>query len=209
MNNFAQLSGGPGTQFVLRWRGRQEGPYSATVIELKLEAHEIGLSHELFYNGEWVTLRDFLAGREAIIRSENQARQEAGRREREEAERQTREKEERLRSELLSEERRKNDLLQASMAERQRAGAPGQANQIRLKPHRAGAILALGLVGLFVCGPLCIAAWFMGNDDLREMDAGLMDSSGRSTTSTGRTLGALGVVLWIIGVILIMAVNSQ
>jgi hypothetical protein len=191
--------------FLIRWRGKQEGPYTAAVIEGKLAANQIGLLHEISHNGQWVALRDFFAERAAIIRLENQARQEAERRDREEAERQTREREERLRSDILSEERRKNDLLQASMAERQRTEAPGQTQQIILKPHRAGTILALGLVGLLICGPLCAAAWFMGDSDIREMDAGLMDKSGRSTTSTGRALGVLGVFLWIIGIICFIA----
>jgi hypothetical protein len=148
-----------------------------------------------------VTLRDFFAEREAVIRSENQAREEAERRAREVAERQTREREERRQAELLLEERRKNDLLQASMSERQRSESPSPSQTIVLKPHRAGTILTLGIIGLIICGPLCIAAWLMGDSDIREMDAGLMDKSGRSTTSTGRALGVLGSILWIIAIV--------
>jgi hypothetical protein len=47
MNNFAQLSDSRAT-FLVRWRGRQEGPYLASVIEAKLAANEIGLQHEIF-----------------------------------------------------------------------------------------------------------------------------------------------------------------
>jgi hypothetical protein len=195
------LSDDSNATFLIRWRGRQEGPYTTAVIEGKLAANQIGLLHEISHNGQWVTLRDFFAEREAVIRSENQAREEENRRAREEAERQTREREERRQAELLSEERRKNDLLQASMAERQRSESPSYNQPIVLKPHRAGTILALGIIGLIICGPLCIAAWLMGDSDIREMDAGIMDKSGRSTTSTGRALGVLGSILWIIAIV--------
>jgi len=195
------LSDDSNVTFLIRWRGRQEGPYTAAVIEAKLAANQIGLLHEITLNGQWVTLRDFIAEREAVIRSENQAREEENRRAREEAERQTREREERRQADILSEERRKNDLLQASLSERQRSESPSYAQQIILKPHRAGTILTLGIIGLIICGPLCIAAWLMGDNDIREMDAGIMDKSGRSTTSTGRSLGVLGSILWIIAIV--------
>ena len=113
-------------------------------------------------------------------------------------------REEKLQAEQLAESRRKNDLLQASLAERQRSEAPVYHQAAVLKPHRAGSILALGLLGLLFCGPLCLAAWVMGNSDLSEMEAGLMDKSGQSTTATGRTVGAAGTILWVIAVLLII-----
>src|SRR5271170_1793028 len=97
------LSDDSNATFLIRWRGRQEGPYTAAVIEGKLAANQIGLLHEISHNGQWVTLREFFAGREAVIRLENQARDEANRRAHEEAERQTREREERRQAEQLSE----------------------------------------------------------------------------------------------------------
>jgi hypothetical protein len=195
------LSDDSNATFLIRWRGKQEGPYTAAVIEEKLAANQMGLLHEIFHNGQWVTLRDFFAEREAVIRAERLAREEDERRAREAAERQAREREERRQTELVAEERRKNDLLQASMSERQRSESPSHIQPIILKPHRAGTILTLGILGLIVCGPLCIAAWLMGDSDIREMDAGLMDKSGRSTTSTGRALGVLGSILWIIAIV--------
>jgi hypothetical protein len=200
MNNFAELSDGDSAKFLVRWRGRQEGPYLASVIEAKLEANEIGLLHEIFYEGKWVTIRDYITEREAIIRAELQAREEQERSARQEAEQQAREREEQHRAAALAEERRKNDLLAAGL---ERPIAPQSA----LRPHRGGLILTLGLIGLFVCGPLCLAAWVMGSSDLREMDAGIMDGSGRSNTSSGRNIGMLGTVLWIVAVVIIFVVG--
>ena len=64
MNNFAQLSDSRAT-FLVRWRGRQEGPYLASVIEAKLAANEIGLQHEIFYDGKWVAIQDYIRQKES------------------------------------------------------------------------------------------------------------------------------------------------
>jgi hypothetical protein len=61
MNNFAELSDGASAQFLVRWRGRQEGPYPAAVIEAKLAANEIGLLHEILVKGKWVTIRNYIS----------------------------------------------------------------------------------------------------------------------------------------------------
>jgi hypothetical protein len=202
MNNFAELSDGGSAKFLVRWRGRQEGPYLASVIEAKLAANEIGLLHEVFYEGKWVTIRDYITEREALLRAERQAREEQERRAREEAERQAREREEQHRTAELAEQRRKNDLLAAGLARQSDAGRAPMGPQIALKPHRSGLILTLGWAGLLVCGPLCLAAWVMGSSDLREMDAGIMDGSGRSGTSSGKNIGILGTILWIGGAVI-------
>jgi hypothetical protein len=70
-----------------------------------------------------------------------------------------------------------------------------------MKPHRATTILVLGILSLVLCAPLGIVAWIMGNADLREMDAGMMDPSGRSTTNAGRICGIIGTVLLGIGIV--------
>jgi hypothetical protein len=104
MNNFAELSDRDSAKFLVRWRGRQEGPYLASVIESKLAANEIGLLHEVFYEGKWVTIRDYITEKEAILRAERLAREEQERRAREETERQAREREEKRQPELLAED---------------------------------------------------------------------------------------------------------
>lgn len=73
-----------------------------------------------------------------------------------------------------------------------------------LKPHRGGAILALGIVGLTVCVICGIIAWVMGNTDLREIDAGRMDPAGRGNTSAGRICGMISVILGIVGFVITM-----
>lgn len=46
--------------YSMRWRGRETGPFSIADIEERLDAHEVGLWHELFHNGRWVTLKEFI-----------------------------------------------------------------------------------------------------------------------------------------------------
>lgn len=55
-------------QFHLRWRGQVTGPYTWADIERKLDAHEIGLLHDLQQNNNWTTLGEYLAGRAEAFR---------------------------------------------------------------------------------------------------------------------------------------------
>ena len=70
-----------------------------------------------------------------------------------------------------------------------------------LKAHRATLVLALGIVGLLCCGPVSIVAFLFGKKDLEEMDAGLMDPSGRGTTNVGRILGIVGMVFFALSMV--------
>jgi amino acid transporter len=77
-----------------------------------------------------------------------------------------------------------------------------------MKPHRANTVLVFGILSLLVCAPLGIAAWIMGNTDLREMDSGLMDPSGRDSTNAGRICGIIGTILMILIIIFFVVVLS-
>ena len=73
------------------------------------------------------------------------------------------------------------------------AGAPAAGAYVR--PHRSGAVLALGILGLVVCLICGIIAWVMGSGDLREMRAGRMDRSGESMTRAGMICGIVSVII--------------
>ena len=75
-----------------------------------------------------------------------------------------------------------------------------------MKPHRATLILVLGILSLVICQPLGIVAWVMGNGDLKAMDAGTMDPSGRSTTNAGRICGMIATILMIVGAVILVLV---
>ncbi len=75
-----------------------------------------------------------------------------------------------------------------------------------LKPHRGTTILVLGIIGIACCMICGIIAWIMGNNDLKEMDAGIMDPEGRGITQAGKICGMVSVGLNIIGLLIWIAV---
>jgi len=58
-------------------------------------------------------------------------------------------------------------------------------------------ILTFGILGIACCFPFGIAAWIMGNNDLQQIDAGLMDPTGKGITNAGKICGIIGTVLGI------------
>lgn len=68
-----------------------------------------------------------------------------------------------------------------------------------MKPHRGTLILIFGILSIVVCSFLGIPAWIMGNNDLKEMDSGLMDPAGRDNTNAGRICGMIGTILMVVG----------
>jgi hypothetical protein len=65
-----------------------------------------------------------------------------------------------------------------------------------LEPHRGQMIMILGIVSLFVIPPILgPIAWYMGNQDLKKMDAGTMDPAGRDNTKLGKIIGMVATIL--------------
>lgn len=79
---------------------------------------------------------------------------------------------------------------------------PQTPTSIQMRPHRGVVILVLGILGIVCCIICGIIAWVMGNNDLREMDAGRMDPSGRGLTQAGKICGMISVILAIIGIVI-------
>lgn len=73
-----------------------------------------------------------------------------------------------------------------------------------LEPHRGTLVLVFGIVGIIVCAIFGILAWIFGNEDLKKMDAGRMDPSGRDMTNVGRILGIISVCLNILGILVVI-----
>jgi len=57
---------------------------------------------------------------------------------------------------------------------------------------RSGLILFLGILSLFMCGPLGVAAWIMAGADLRKIRRGSLPSDKVGILKTGRVLGIIG-----------------
>ena len=78
----------------------------------------------------------------------------------------------------------------------------------RRRPGRGGTILTLGILGILICGPLAVAAWVMGTNDLGAMRRGDMDRSSEGTTRAGMILGIIGTILWVILIFVRIALLS-
>jgi hypothetical protein len=71
-----------------------------------------------------------------------------------------------------------------------------------MAPHRGGALLTIGILGLVLCPPvLGPMAWVMANSDLVQMQAGRMDDGGESMTRAGQVLG---IIATIVGVLMVL-----
>ena len=78
---------------------------------------------------------------------------------------------------------------------------PSYGTPAGMQPHRGTVILVLGILSIVVCFICGIVAWVMGNNDMRAINAGTMDPSGRGLTNAGRILGIVGTVLGGIGLL--------
>jgi len=83
------------------------------------------------------------------------------------------------------------------------AGPPVPPGQVgpAYPPHRGTTVLVLGIVGLCIplFGILGGIAWYMGNEELRRMDAGMSDPTGRSMVTAGKICGIIGFCLGMLG----------
>jgi hypothetical protein len=75
---------------------------------------------------------------------------------------------------------------------------PGPAGN--LEPHRDSTVLIFGILSFVICLVFGILAWVLGSNDLKKMDAGIMDPAGRSNTKTGRILGMISTIISAAGI---------
>jgi len=74
-----------------------------------------------------------------------------------------------------------------------------QADVKHYAPHRGALILTFGILGIACCFPFGIAAWIMGNNDMQQIEAGMMDPTGKATTNAGKICGIIGTTVAILG----------
>ena len=73
-----------------------------------------------------------------------------------------------------------------------------QAAATHFAPHRGALILTFGILSIVCCFPFGIAAWIMGNNDMQQIEAGMMDPSGKGITNAGKICGIIGTILGIL-----------
>ena len=76
---------------------------------------------------------------------------------------------------------------------------PTQQGGQDFQPHRGSMILTFGIIGVACCFPFGIAAWVMGHSDIKSIDSGIMDPSGRSMTNGGKICGIISVIITVLG----------
>jgi hypothetical protein len=67
-------------------------------------------------------------------------------------------------------------------------------------------ILVLGILSLVCCGLLGPVAWIMGNNALRDIDAGLGNPNDRGLVVAGRILGIIATVLLVLVILIYGAI---
>jgi len=73
------------------------------------------------------------------------------------------------------------------------AAIAGREMSSAVRPHRAGFLLTLGIVGIIGLGICGTIAWRLADADLKRMNRGEMDPSGRQHTETAYVLGLVGI----------------
>lgn len=71
--------------------------------------------------------------------------------------------------------------------------------------HRGGAILAMGIVGIFCCWIIPIVTTVMAIIDLQKMSAGTMDPSGRGLTIVGLVCSVLTLAFYAVYILAVIA----
>jgi hypothetical protein len=160
-----RLSDDSSATFLIRWRGRQEGPYTAAAIEAKLGANQIGLLHEIFHNGQWVTLRACLGERDALWRAQQETVAEEEKRARAQSDQGAKEREE-LRQAEIAEASRSTQLTQANqtLATSQPAKYLAKIYSILLETVCLVSLLAFFLPNITISIPI------LGNTDVSMFD---------------------------------------
>jgi hypothetical protein len=67
-------------------------------------------------------------------------------------------------------------------------------------------ILVLGILSLVCCGLLGPVAWIMGNNALRDIDAGLGNPNDRGLVVAGRILGIIATMLLVLVILIYGAI---
>ncbi|MPY86321.1 MAG: hypothetical protein GEU99_00185 [Luteitalea sp.] len=72
---------------------------------------------------------------------------------------------------------------------------PGVARTEGGGSNRAVIALVLGVLGLVCCYPLGPVAWYLGNEELKAIQAGVVPDTNRVVAQIGMILGVIGTIL--------------
>jgi hypothetical protein len=81
--------------------------------------------------------------------------------------------------------------------------APPTGTSPNLQSNHADLVLLLGIVSLFMCGPLGVIAWITGSSDLRKIRNGVMSPRKIGTLKVGKALGMVGTCLFVASFVIV------
>ncbi len=67
------------------------------------------------------------------------------------------------------------------------------------RKSQATTALVLGILGLVCCGVLAPIAWYLGNEELKAINAGQLPATTEGMARAGMILGIIGTILLAIG----------
>ena len=85
-----------------------------------------------------------------------------------------------------------------------------------LLPHRGTLVLVMGILSWFLCCVFGVVAWYLGSQDIKQMNAGRMDPSGLSLTKAGYWIGVCSILLqlllfvgYLVMIVVLVAVEAN
>lgn len=84
------------------------------------------------------------------------------------------------------------------------SGMLSEASTGARERSRADLILVLGILSLFLCGPLGVIAWVMGGSELKKIRNGRVSGEKIGRVRLGRTLGFIGTLLFMASLALVI-----
>jgi hypothetical protein len=64
--------------------------------------------------------------------------------------------------------------------------------------------VVFGILGIVCCGLLAPVAWYLGNEEIKAIDAGRLSEANRGMANAGKILGIIGSILLVIGLLWIV-----
>ena len=98
--------------------------------------------------------------------------------------------------------------IDVEAAKKRTAAQAAVRSHLPLEPHRAGRIRNIVLLGFICYGIGPIVGWVMAARDLKKMDLGRMDPSGRELTHKWRKIAKTIFFAWLGLVVLLILVSS-
>jgi hypothetical protein len=75
---------------------------------------------------------------------------------------------------------------------------------VATQSSKATMSLVLGVLGIICCGLLAPVAWYMSNEELKNIDAGRVAESNRGMAQVAKILGIIGTILLGLGLLWII-----